>query len=342
MSMRPRVLQGFAVGVAAAAIAASSMLLVDYVRPAPVFCSEGGGCEALKHTIVANPFGIPMPLVGLLGFVAIGAWALVPGRRARVVQLVLASGGALVGLMLLVLQVLLGHFCKYCMVADFSALLSLALAGWGLRVSGEEDARGRFFTFGGSGALVAAAAIPLAGGFHHDTTPPAIHAEIAKSPAGEVTVVDFVDFECPFCRMTYEEMEPVVESHRSRLHIVRKQVPLTMHPHARDAARAECCGEQLGKGDEMADALFTAEVDDLTPAGCEKIAQRLGLPLDAYRACVQNPATDASIEADKAEFKAAGGYALPTIWVDETPMVGARPREDIAKVVHDALAKLGG
>jgi 2-hydroxychromene-2-carboxylate isomerase len=142
--------------------------------------------------------------------------------------------------------------------------------------------------------------------------------------------------------MTYEEMEPVVESHRSRLHIVRKQVPLTMHPHARDAARAECCGEQLGKGDEMADALFTAEVDDLTPAGCEKIAQRLGLPLDAYRACVQNPATDASIEADKAEFKAAGGYALPTIWVDETPMVGARPREDIAKVVHDALAKLGG
>jgi predicted DsbA family dithiol-disulfide isomerase len=91
----------------------------------------------------------------------------------------------------------------------------------------------------------------------------------------------------------------------------------------------------------MASALFTAEVDDLTPAGCEKLAEQLGLPLDKYRACVQSPETDASIDADKAEFKAAGGYALPTIWIDETPLIGARPRDEVAKVVHDALGKRG-
>ena len=189
--------------------------------------------------------------------------------------------------------------------------------------------------------MVAAAAIPLVGGFHANTTPPAIHDEIARSPAGLVTVVDFVDFECPFCRMTHAELEPVLESHKDKIHLVRRQVPLTMHPHARDAARAACCSEKLGKGDEMANALFTAEVEDLTPEGCEKLAAALGLPLDAYRACVQSPATDASIDADKEEFKAAHGYALPTIWVDETPMIGARPREDIEKVVGEALAKRG-
>jgi protein-disulfide isomerase len=141
--------------------------------------------------------------------------------------------------------------------------------------------------------------------------------------------------------MTHAELEPVLESHRDRIHLVRRQVPLTMHPHARDAARAACCGEKLGKGEEMANALFTAEVEELTPEGCEKLAEKLGLPVDAFHTCVQSPSTDAAIDRDKDEFKAAHGYALPTIWVDETPMIGARPREDIEKVVGDALAKRG-
>ncbi len=327
--------------VAVAGITASSMLVVDYVRPAPVFCVEGGsGCDALKHTVFAMPLGVPLPLIGLLGFVALGAWSLVPGRRSRYVQLGLAVGAAVVGLMLLTMQLLLGHFCPYCTVADTAGLASLGIAIWRLR-SRDTAPSGRGWTFGGAGSLVAAAAVPLGAGFHANTTPLAIQDEIAKARAGEITVVDFVDFECPFCRLTNEEFAPVLESHRTRIHLVRRQVPLTMHPHARDAARAACCGEKLGMGDEMASALFTAEVDDLTPAGCEKIAEQLGLPLDKYRACVQSPETDASIDADKAEFKAAGGYALPTIWIDETPIIGARPREELAKVVHDALGKRG-
>jgi uncharacterized membrane protein len=104
--------------LALAGIVASSMLVVDYLRPAPVFCSEGGGCEALKHTPFAMPLGIPLPLLGLAGFAALGAWALVPGKRARVVQLVLAVGAGAVGLSLLVMQVLYGHFCPYCCVAE--------------------------------------------------------------------------------------------------------------------------------------------------------------------------------------------------------------------------------
>jgi protein-disulfide isomerase len=251
------------------------------------------------------------------------------------VQLGLSIGAGLVGFMLLVLQVLLGHICPYCCVADVSGVLALLLAL--LRLRARDDGHVAMgWSFGGAGAMVAAAAVPLGAGFHANTTPQAIHDEIAKTPAGLVTVVDFVDFECPFCRMTDAELEPVLASHKDKIHLVRRQVPLTMHAHARDAARAACCGEKLGKGDEMASSLFTSEVEDLTPAGCEKIAAALGLPLDAYRACVQSPDTDASIDRDKDEFKAAHGYALPTIWVDETPMIGARPREDIEKVVGEA------
>lgn len=330
---------------AAAGIAASAMLLVDYVRPAPVFCSESSGCEALRHTIVAAPGGVPLPAVGLLGFIALAASAIAWGSRARALQLGLASVAAVVGVMLLSLQVLFRHFCPYCAVADASGLASLAAAAWRYGQRGRVEEVARRWRIVGGGVVAAAAAVPLVAGFRVNTTPKVIHDEMAQTAAllgsHEVTVVDFVDFECPFCRMTQAEIEPVLASRRSQVRVVRRQVPLQMHPHARDAARAACCGEKLGQGDAMADALFSADVDDLTPAGCEKIAERLGLPLDAYRACVQSPATEAAIEADRTEFKAARGYALPTIWIDDTPLIGAQDRDEVARIVDEAIAKHG-
>ena len=325
----------------AAGLAASAMLAVDYLRPAPVFCAEDSGCAALKRTVFAMPMGVPTPLLGLVGFAALGAAAPLGGRRARAAQLGMAAVAGLAGVLFVVLQVLLGHLCPYCLVADTSGLASLVIAAWRLRSEPESAGPSLRFRLVGGGTLAAAAALPLATGFRADVTPAVIRAEIARAPRGEVTIVDFVDFECPFCRMTHAELSPVLESHRGRIHLVRRQVPLRMHPHAQDAARAACCAAQLGQGDAMADALFGADVDTLTPEGCEKIAEGLGLPLDAYRECVKSPATDASIQADKDEFKAARGYALPTIWIDDTLLVGAQPRERLAEALHAALARAG-
>jgi 2-hydroxychromene-2-carboxylate isomerase len=92
----------------------------------------------------------------------------------------------------------------------------------------------------------------------------------------------------------------------------------------------------------MAESLFSVDADALTPEGCEKVAAQLGLSVDPYRACVVDPSTDARIEADRAEFKAAGGYALPTIWIGRRQLVGARSKEEIAKIVDEELAASGG
>jgi predicted DsbA family dithiol-disulfide isomerase len=91
----------------------------------------------------------------------------------------------------------------------------------------------------------------------------------------------------------------------------------------------------------MAHTLFLSPVEQLTHDGCETIAKNLGLPLDAYRACVVDPKTDPLIEADRAEFKAAGGFALPTIWIGEHQLVGAQPREVLEKAIDDELAARG-
>jgi protein-disulfide isomerase/uncharacterized membrane protein len=325
---------------AVAGVVASAMLLVDYVRPAPVFCVEGGGCDALRHTTIAMPLGVPLPLFGLIGFLAIGAVTLVRGERMRIAQLGLSLVAGLVGLSLLVLQLRLGKFCPFCCVADASGIVSIFAAAARVRFAPTAGAP-RLVTFSSAGVLVAAIAAPLIGGFHASTVPPVVRAEIAQTPRGEITVLDFVDYECPFCRMTNAELEPVLEKHAGHVRVVRRQVPLKMHPHAMDAARAACCGEKLGKGDAMAHALFTVPEEQLTREGCDDVAKGLGLSMDAYRACISDPATDSSIAADKAEFQAAGGFALPTIWIDETQLVGAQPGDRIEEAVDAALSKAG-
>jgi uncharacterized membrane protein/predicted DsbA family dithiol-disulfide isomerase len=324
-----------------AGIVASAMLAVDYLRPAPVFCVEGGGCEALRHTAYAMPLGVPMPLVGLAGFLAIGVVSLLAGARARFAQLALGVGAGLTGLLLVTVQARLGHLCPYCLVADASGIVSALVAGARMWLAAEAPSP-RGLAYGGAGALLLALLLPLVVGFRAPTPVPAvIRDEMARTPPGQITIVDFVDFECPFCRMTQAELEPLVDAHRDRIHLVRRQVPLHSHPHALDAARAACCGERLGQGDAMASALFAAPVEDLTRQGCEKIAQGLGLSLDPYRACVADPATDMLIEADRAEFKAAGGFALPTIWVGDRQLVGAQPPEALAQAIDDALSRAG-
>ncbi|HEX8794582.1 MAG TPA: thioredoxin domain-containing protein [Polyangiaceae bacterium] len=321
-------------------LVASTMLAVDYVRPTPAFCVEGG-CEALKHTVYATPIPhVPMPFFGIAGFIAIGVAACWPGRRARMVQLLLSVGAALLGAALIMLQMVIGQFCPFCMVADAAGLFALLAASARLWVAPDAEVPFPAVITGGV-SIAAALAVPLVKGFLAPPVPVVIRDEMARTPAGEATVVDFVDFECPFCRMTHAELEPLLEEHAKQVRVVRRQMPLRSHPHAMDAARAACCGEQLGKGDAMANALFTAPEDDLTPEGCEKLAASLGLPLDAYRACVKNAATDALIDADKAEFKAAGGFALPTIWIGDTRFVGAQSHEALEKALDRAIARTG-
>jgi predicted DsbA family dithiol-disulfide isomerase/uncharacterized membrane protein len=329
-------------------LVASAALLVDYVRGSqarsPVYCAAiGSGCDAVRHTVFAAPAGVPLPAVGVAGFLAIGVTAFWSTPRARSAQLGLSAIAGLVGLLLIGVQLHLGQLCSYCSVADASGLLCLLVAALRrlYRGSAADVPAPPFVLLGAAGVLIAAAVVPMVVGFRASPVPQVIRDQIAHTPKGRVTVVDFVDFECPFCRMTHAALEPLLEANQGRIRLVRIQVPLRSHPHALDAAYAACCSERLGKGDAMANALFAARVDELTPEGCERIAASLGMSLDQYRACIADPATGARIEEDRAEFKAASGYALPTIWIGEHQLVGAQPREVLADALNEALSRAG-
>ncbi len=335
-------------------LVASVMLAVDYSRPMPVFCSENLGCAAVRNTSYAAWLGVPTPILGASSFLLLAVVSLVnappstedpakPRMRHLVRALQLAAGAVagLVGLFFIVVQARIGHYCPYCLVADASGIASALAAGARSWVSRGEPAPRAVWGIG-AGLVAAAAGVPLALGLIASPVPRVVREEDARTPRGEITVVDFVDFECPFCRMTNDALEPLLAARRGEVHLVRRMVPLArIHPHAMDAARAECCAERLGKADEMAEALFAAPIDELTPEGCAGMARHLGLPLEAYRACIADPATDAAIERDKAEFRAAGGVALPTIWVDGQVLIGLQTTEQLAAALDKAGARVG-
>jgi uncharacterized membrane protein/protein-disulfide isomerase len=340
----PAVRSALVVLLTAVGLFASGALLVDYTTESPVFCAEGGGCDALKQTAFAHPLGVPLPFFGLLGFMLLAVLAITRGRRVRQVNLLVAGFAGVVGLGLLVTQVALGHLCPYCVAVDTVSVLLGAAAlhrhrrEWDAAPSFGPAAL-MFVVFGGA----IAAPVGLAY-FHKEPIPRVIAEELAATPKGKVTIVDFVDFECPFCREMQSRLGPALAADSGHFRVLRKMMPLTrIHPHALAAAKAACCGEALGKGDAMADALFETKIEDLTPEGCEHLAVQLGLPLDAYRACLDSPETEARLARDRQEFlqAAAKGDGLPLMWVGEQKLMGARDDATIARVLGEAIARAG-
>lgn len=333
----------------AAGLVASTILFVDYTRPAPVFCDGGGGCDAVRRTVFAHVLGVPTPTFGVLGFVALFSLSSLRGPRIRLAQLLFAAVAALFAAIFLGVQQSIGAFCKYCVVADLSLLVILLVSILRFRLGEDPPAAPRL-----RGLLLAMLLLSVVGvsgwGIAHPVAvaprpafgedggpPPAIVLdEIAKTPADKVLVIDFVDFECPFCRETHGELSPLLERHKDRIRFVRKHVPLRMHPHAKDAAKAAiCCGEQ-GKEDAMSEALVKAPVDSLTPEGCRSLARGLGVDLDRYDGCLRAAGTDERLNADLAYFRAQGPGGLPTIWIGKEKIVGATERAEFQQAFSRA------
>jgi protein-disulfide isomerase/uncharacterized membrane protein len=325
-------------------LTASAALLADYVRPAAIFCAEGGGCEAVKHTVLATPYGVPMPAFGVLGFAVLAVLILSRGPRARTLHRVVSIAGAIVGAGLIATQLAIGQICPWCIATDLSACVACGIAIWRSKAGWDLEGAPAFR----AGVAASLAAVPCAvlafGLMAKVHLPDVIAEEMSKAPKGQATVVEFVDFECPFCRDEYEDLAPMLASVKDRVRVVRRLVPLTrIHEHALEAARAACCGDRLGKGDAMADALFHAPVEDLTPEGCQRIASALGLDPASYAACLADPKTAERLASDRQVFEraAAKGDGLPLLWIGERKIMGVREASELRRALDEAIAKAG-
>lgn len=320
------------IGLALVGLAVSTALAIDYLGPAPAYCAETG-CATVRASAFAHPLGIPTPLLGAAFFATmLVLLALAP--RATRVRKTAALGGALIAIALIALQgAVIGAWCKLCLIVDTS---TLALAA--VTLLGSIDTRVRRRGAIAIAALGAAAiAAPVVYGVVAPADVPATRtvataglpdAIAREQVAGTVTIVEFIDFECPYCRDLSARLATAVEKCGRPVKIVRKMVPIAAHAHAMPAAIAWCGAEAQGKGEAMAQALLAADPETLTPEGCEQIAAKLGLDLDRYRATCAAPETAARIASDRAVARSIGVKMLPTVYIGKTTFTGAAASED--------------
>jgi protein-disulfide isomerase len=138
----------------------------------------------------------------------------------------------------------------------------------------------------------------------------------SKGPASApITVIEFADFECPYCAMMAPVLEQVWQQHSQEMRFIYKFMPLSGHPHGDPAARAAVAALDQGKFWEMHDKLF-ANRDHLEQSDLDAYAKELGLDLNRFHADMQSQATTDRIAADRKQADALDVKGTPTIYLN--------------------------
>ncbi len=157
-----------------------------------------------------------------------------------------------------------------------------------------------------------------------------------------ITLVEFSDFECPYCRGFWETLERVKLEYEGRVRLVYRQFPLRqIHPNAQKSAEASLCAAEQGQFWELHDLMFE-EQSSLTVDDLKDKATRLGLDAPGFAACLDSGKNYDRVESDLQAGARLGITGTPALFVNGRPVDGgAVPFEAIAEIIDDELERVG-
>lgn len=153
-----------------------------------------------------------------------------------------------------------------------------------------------------------------------------------------VTIVEFSDFECPYCVRIYPALQDLVRRYQGKVRLVYRHFPLGIHANARKAAEASLCAQEQGKFWEMHNAMFD-NPRSLTPPGLKSLAAGIGLSSDAFNACLDSGRFAAQVDRDLADGEILGVNGTPATFVNGRMLSGAVPVEQLAAIIDEELAR---
>jgi protein-disulfide isomerase len=153
----------------------------------------------------------------------------------------------------------------------------------------------------------------------------------------KVTIVEFSDFECPFCSRATDSVKQVEKAYEGKVRVVFRHYPLPFHKQAQKAAEAAACADEQGKFWEMHDRLF-AQQDKLSVSDLKDHARLAGLDAAKFDACLDSGRAAAIVEKDMAAGKKARVNGTPAFFVNGRSLSGAQPFEAFKTVIDEELA----
>ena len=176
--------------------------------------------------------------------------------------------------------------------------------------------------------------------------PPVVRVQVSTDGApirgtadAPVTLVEFSDFHCPFCKRVQPTLTKVLEKYPGKVRLLFRHLPLdALHPQARRAAEASWCAQDQGKFWEYHDLLFAnapkAAQDDL-----KHYAEQIDLDLNKFESCLSRNVHRDSVQLDIDEVTKLGMSGTPAFFINGRPLSGAQPLEKFVKVIDEELAR---
>jgi protein-disulfide isomerase len=169
---------------------------------------------------------------------------------------------------------------------------------------------------------------------------PLANAYIRGPKDTPVTIVEFSDFQCPYCAQATALVDQVLKAYPQNVNFVYKNFPLPMHPNADPAARAALAAGKQGKFWEMHDELFRHS-GDLSSQTIRGIAEKLRLDLSKFEADMDSPAVKEQVDVEVRQGKVAGVRGTPSFFINGR-MAEMRSFEGFRAMIEEELKKKSG
>lgn len=161
---------------------------------------------------------------------------------------------------------------------------------------------------------------------------------ILGNPNAPVTIVEFSDFQCPFCKDTALTLSRLVEDYPSLVRIIFRHFPLPQHSLSLQAAvAAEAAGDQ-GKFWEMHDKLFENQ-NNLTISDFQKFADELGLDMQKFNQSLDSSEFIDKVLRDRSSGISLGVHAVPTLYLNGQELPGPYTYDSLKEHIEKELAK---
>jgi protein-disulfide isomerase len=160
---------------------------------------------------------------------------------------------------------------------------------------------------------------------------PALGSESAK-----VEIVEFSDFQCPFCSRVTPTLKQIHKEYGDQVRIVFKHLPLSIHPKAPDAHAAAEAAHRQGKFWEMHDAIFGNQ-REMTPEKYVEYAKQLGLDVERFKLDVAAAEVKQRVEADAQEAARLNVRGTPGFFINGRYLSGAQPFEAFKQRIDEEL-----
>ena len=200
----------------------------------------------------------------------------------------------------------------------------------------------------GSGAAPSIAAAPSGNAPARPAAPGGGDTTVFKVPAENspvngkndalVTIVEFSDYQCPFCSRGHNTMQQIQKDYGDKVRVIMKQNPLSFHDRAKPSALAALAAGEQGKYWEMHDKMF-ANQQKLQDGDLEGYAKEIGLNIEKWKSDMQSPKLADIIQKEQALAVSLGATGTPAFFINGRKLSGAQPIDNFKRIIDEEVGK---